>query len=485
MSPWSVIGLLRPFALTADARTRRNSWSRRMRARSLCVLLTASSRGRSSSRPGGLYCRCRARTTWSACVPLSAMHPVVWMFRPEYESKTGSGKYIWIPPSALHDVDEAVEVELDEVLDRDPEVLFDGGDQLVGPLIQRRVDLVGPVRPRVGDEQVAGDREDRQRVVRRVQVQDHHDVAVDARSRPVSTGRRRVLHRERAARGRPDHQDVLRPRVSALRRRIREVVQADAVDLVVEIPARIPQQRRRSARARGRSSRGRSPPCAGSSASSSAPRAPVRRPPRPPRATAAAPTTAASAPPRRSDDPVRGGPRSTGLSAGSAPSAAGAATASPSAGGVSARRAVGSRVRRRPGQFVVGARICSCRPGRCRWLAPACGIRLRVLAGRLWTGGRLLRLFDLAAEVVQALVDGIVFGVRGAHGPVFRMTYDLWSRWWSTPAPPRRLRLRRPEREASLARTASEGGSHGGPPDPRPPVRTAPRRRGSPGPPHT
>ena len=51
--------------------------------------------------PGGLYCRCRARTTSSAEVPLSPMHPVVWMLSPEYESKMGSGKYMWIPPSAL------------------------------------------------------------------------------------------------------------------------------------------------------------------------------------------------------------------------------------------------------------------------------------------------------------------------------------------------------------------------------------------------
>ena len=36
-SCWSVIGLSSPLALTAVASTRRNSWSRRMRARSLCA----------------------------------------------------------------------------------------------------------------------------------------------------------------------------------------------------------------------------------------------------------------------------------------------------------------------------------------------------------------------------------------------------------------------------------------------------------------
>ncbi len=33
-------------------------------------------------------------------MPFSEMQPVVWMFSPEYESNTGSGKYILMPPSA-------------------------------------------------------------------------------------------------------------------------------------------------------------------------------------------------------------------------------------------------------------------------------------------------------------------------------------------------------------------------------------------------
>ena len=65
------------------------------------------------------------------------------------------------PAERVHDVDEAVEVQLDEVLDRDPEVLLDGIDQLVGTLEERGVDLVGPVGAGVGHEEVARDGQDR------------------------------------------------------------------------------------------------------------------------------------------------------------------------------------------------------------------------------------------------------------------------------------------------------------------------------------
>ena len=106
-----------------------------------------------------------------------------------------------------------------------------------GPWYERGIDLVGAVGAGVGHEEVAGDRQDRQRVVRRVEVQDHHHVAVDAvdalRAQPVGG----VLHRERAARRRADHEDVLRAGVGALHRRRGEVAQIDAVDLVVEVPA--------------------------------------------------------------------------------------------------------------------------------------------------------------------------------------------------------------------------------------------------------
>ena len=42
------------------------------------------------------------------------------------------------PTERVHHVDEAVEVQLHEVLDRDAEVLFDRRDQLVGALVRAR-----------------------------------------------------------------------------------------------------------------------------------------------------------------------------------------------------------------------------------------------------------------------------------------------------------------------------------------------------------
>ena len=61
----------------------------------------------------------------------------------------------------------------------------------------------------VGDEQVAGDREQRQAVVGRVGVEDHDHVAVDPvhplRAQPVG----RILDLQRTARRGADHQDVL------------------------------------------------------------------------------------------------------------------------------------------------------------------------------------------------------------------------------------------------------------------------------------
>ena len=61
----------------------------------------------------------------------------------------------------LDHVDEAVEVQLDEMLDRDPEVLLNGGDQLIGALVQRGVDLVGTVGACIRDEQVPRNGQDR------------------------------------------------------------------------------------------------------------------------------------------------------------------------------------------------------------------------------------------------------------------------------------------------------------------------------------
>ena len=136
----------------------------------------------------------------------------------------------------VHHVDEAVEVEFDEVLDRDAVVLFDRRDQLIGPLIQRGVDLVGTVRAGVRHEEVAREGEDREGARRRVEVQDHDDVAVDAVHPLGAESVGGVLHLEGAARRRTDHEDVLRAGIAALEGGRRQVLEVDPVDLVVEVP---------------------------------------------------------------------------------------------------------------------------------------------------------------------------------------------------------------------------------------------------------
>ena len=70
----------------------------------------------------------------------------------------------------------------------------------------------------------------------RIEVQDHHDVAVH----PVDPLRAQavggVLHLERAAVGGADHQDVLGPGVGAVHGCRRQVLEVDPVDLVVQVP---------------------------------------------------------------------------------------------------------------------------------------------------------------------------------------------------------------------------------------------------------
>ena len=70
-----------------------------------------------------------------------------------------------------------------------------------------------------------------------VQVQDHDDVAVHAVDALRAQAVGGVLHLERAAVGRTDHEDVLRARVVAFHRRRRQVAQVDVVDLMIEVPA--------------------------------------------------------------------------------------------------------------------------------------------------------------------------------------------------------------------------------------------------------
>ena len=106
----------------------------------------------------------------------------------------------------------------------------------LGALVEGGVDLVGPVGAGVGDEQVAGDGEDRQRVRRRVEVEDHHHVAVDTVDPLRAQAVGGVLHGQGAAVGGADQQDVLRARVGAAGRDLGQAVHVDPVDLVVQVP---------------------------------------------------------------------------------------------------------------------------------------------------------------------------------------------------------------------------------------------------------
>ncbi len=137
----------------------------------------------------------------------------------------------------LNHVDKAVEIQFDEMLDRYSEVLLNGGDQLVGALVQRSIDLVGAVRAGVGDEEITGNGQDRDRVIRRVEVENHDHVTVHAVDTLGAQAVGGVLHLECASVGRADHEDVFCAGVVALDRRRREVPQIDVVDLVIEIPA--------------------------------------------------------------------------------------------------------------------------------------------------------------------------------------------------------------------------------------------------------
>ena len=94
-----------------------------------------------------------------------------------------------------------IEVEGDRVLNRYAEVFFDCRNQLGKALEQPGIDLVGPGAAGVGDEEVAGNGEDRQAVVLRIGVEDHDHVAVHAVDplRAQSVGQ--VLMSQGAARG--------------------------------------------------------------------------------------------------------------------------------------------------------------------------------------------------------------------------------------------------------------------------------------------
>src|SRR5450759_924817 len=137
----------------------------------------------------------------------------------------------------VHHVGEGVKIEHHVVLDRYPEVLFNRCHQLAGSLTEGGIDLVGAGSAGVGDEQVTGDGENRNRVLLRVEMEDHHHVAVDAVHTLGAQAVGGVLDGERAPVGGPDHQDVLGAGVSACGGGVDEALDVDPVDRVVEVEA--------------------------------------------------------------------------------------------------------------------------------------------------------------------------------------------------------------------------------------------------------
>ena len=139
-------------------------------------------------------------------------------------------------PESVHDVLEAVEVQLDEVVDRYAEVLFDHVHQLARAVGERRVDLVELLRAHIRQHEVPRQGQDRQPVSGRVDVQEHDDVAVHA----VDTGGTAAeglleLVVENATRCRADHEDRLLVGVWTRRDHLHQVPDRNAVHLMVAV----------------------------------------------------------------------------------------------------------------------------------------------------------------------------------------------------------------------------------------------------------
>ena len=130
-SCWSVMGLLRPFADGGGQDTQE--------------LVVAADTGQVALRVLGPVGRVVGGDPGALVLQVTGPHDLEGLDAVELEAAGGLDVQPRVrvvdrlrevhldPPQGVDDVDEAVEVQLHEVLDRDPEVLLDGGDQLVGP----------------------------------------------------------------------------------------------------------------------------------------------------------------------------------------------------------------------------------------------------------------------------------------------------------------------------------------------------------------
>jgi hypothetical protein len=79
---------------------------------------------------------------------------------------------------------EAVKIEFDKVVDRDPEVLLDCGDELTGTIREGGIDLEELPGPDVVHDEVTWDGKDRDRVSPLIGTQQQGHVRVDSQRSP-------------------------------------------------------------------------------------------------------------------------------------------------------------------------------------------------------------------------------------------------------------------------------------------------------------
>ncbi len=137
------------------------------------------------------------------------------------------------PAEGGDDVLEAVEVELHEVVDRDPEVLLNGCDELAGTVRERGIDLVELPGPDVVHDEVTRDGKDGDRVGPLVGTQQQDHVRVDAGDACRAAAEGRSLFVVQHAPGRrADEEESLGAHVRTRGRRRGELRHRHPVDLV-------------------------------------------------------------------------------------------------------------------------------------------------------------------------------------------------------------------------------------------------------------
>ena len=151
----SVMGLPSPFLSTAVASTRRNSWSRRTPAQ-VALGIRGPVGVVVGGDPGALVDEVPGPHHLERLEPVQRTTPRRGHVEPRIGVEDRFGEVHLDPAQGVDHALEAVEVELDVVVDGNPEILLDGADQLLGPFGQGGIDLVGAVGARVGTNRSRG-----------------------------------------------------------------------------------------------------------------------------------------------------------------------------------------------------------------------------------------------------------------------------------------------------------------------------------------